>query len=193
METIINNAITAAQNLMAARQQIKALEEHEQTLQTKFAEAIFADAIAQPSRVLRLDTYWRTTGLLPMDMMRMVNDALQGTENPDYSALYLMHHPVKRRYMEFDENGNPSGKVIERTEEVSIIVNLGAVKLSNNPDVKPVLGAPSLIETAPLCQNKSCYYLRNNTPCHTKPEDQWKCRSNWATIQKLIDKILDQQ
>lgn len=192
METI-NNAITAAQNLMASRQQIKALEEHEQTLQAKFAESIFADAIAQPSRVLRLDTYWRTTGLLPMDMMRMVNDALSGTENSDYKALYLMHHPIRRRYMEFDENGNPSGKIIERTEEVSIIVNLGAVKLPEGSDEKPVLGAISLVETAPLCKNKSCYYLRNNTQCSTAAEDRWKCRSNWATIQKLIDQILNQQ
>lgn len=192
---IINNtqSLNAAQTLMASRQQIKALEEQEAARQVEFAESIFADAIRQPSRVLPLDFYWRQTGLLPMDVMRMVDNGLKATENPAYSTFYLTKIDVKRRYAEFSEDGQPTGNIVERTECVSALINLGAV--TPDDDSKEVtMGRESLIETDPsLCTTGHCWYRKQNRPCPTKPSEKWKCNANYTIVKKLVDQILNQR
>lgn len=186
-------AMNAAQNLMSARQQMKALEDFEAKLRNEFAATIFMDAIENPSRVTQLGAYWRMTGLLPTDVARMVDDLIKTTDNPDFMGLKATRAPITRRYAEFDEQGNPTGKYIKRTEEVSVIINLGAVKPPRSGEgwkMDPVLGADSLLDKAPMCKTRQCYYKQRNQECPEKPGNKWKCYTNWPTVQKLIDDIL---
>lgn len=189
-------AMSATQNLMDCRRQLKEVKEREKQLKKDFAAAILLDAIEQPSRVLRLDRYWRMTGLLPMEVERMVVDLIQDTDCPDFFGLKTMRHAVRIRYAEFDEAGNPTGGFISQVSEVPIIVNLGEVKRPRNKtewDFKPVMGAHSLVEQLPLCKKSSCYYVKKGTECpNTKvPGTMWKCSSNWEPVQNIINKILN--
>lgn len=193
--TNTNNALTAAQNLMGARQQMKALKEFEARLRDEFAATIFMDAIENPSRVTQLGSYWRMTGLLPTDVARMVDDLIKTTDNPDFAALKATRVPIRRRYAEFDEQGNPTGKYIVRSEEVSVLINLGEVKPPRSGkgwQKEPVMGAASLLEQAPMCKGGNCWYQKRGEKCPEKPANKWKCYTNWPTVQKLIDQILAQ-
>lgn len=189
-------AMSATQNLMDCRRQLKEVKEREKQLKKDFAAAILLDAIEQPSRVLRLDRYWRVTGLLPMEVEKMVVDLIQDTDCPDFFGLKTMRHAVRIRYAEFDEVGNPTGGFISQVSEVPIIVNLGEVKRPRNKvewDFKPVMGAQSLVEQLPLCKKSSCYYVKKGIECpNTKvPGTMWKCSSNWEPVQNIINKILN--
>lgn len=188
--------MNATQNLMDCRRQMKEVKEREKRLKKDFAAAILLDAIEQPSRVLRLDRYWRITGLLPMEVEQMVGRLIQTTDCPDFFGLKTMRHAVRLRYAEFDEAGNPTGGFISKTAEVPIIVNLGEVKRPRNKaewDYKPVMGAHSLVERASLCKKSSCYYLRKGVECPESkvPGTMWKCSANWEPVQKIINEILN--
>lgn len=194
METNINASIGAAMNLMDARRQMKELKEHEKQLKANFAETILRDAIAQPSRILRIDKYWRITGLLPMEVEHMVVRLIQDTDNPDFNGLKTQNVAIRRRYAEFDENGSPTGQFIEKTETTAVIINLGAVKLAEGDTSKPVLGSDSLIKPSAICQGDCCYYKRHGSdtcPNSAHPEIMWKCTGNWNWIQDTVNKILD--
>lgn len=188
--------IAAAQNLMEGRRQLKEIKEQEKQLKKYFAAAILLDAIEQPSRVLRLDKYWRVTGLLPMEVEKMVVDLIQDTDYPDFFGLKTMRYAARLKYAEFDENGDRTGHFIERVTEVPIVINLGEVKPPRNKTAwpyEPVMGAASLLEKAPLCKEASCYYLKHNATCPNQenPGTMWKCNGNWGPVQDIINKILN--
>lgn len=128
MELHLINSEKAAENLLNCRQQMKELEDRYAKLRREFVSTIFLDAIEQPSRVLPLGNYWRTTGLLPLDVCNMIEDFLKTNTNPDFAGIRAVRVPIKCRYAEFDEQGNPTGNTVEREEDRSLIINLGAVK-----------------------------------------------------------------
>lgn len=193
METNTNASIGAAMNLMDARRQMKALKEHEKKLRADFAETILRDAIAQPSRILRIDKYWRITGLLPMEVEHMIVRLIQDTKDPAFNGLKTQNVAVRRRYAEFDETGNPTGQFIEKTETTPVIINLGEVKLTEGDTSKPVLGSASLLTAFNICQGDCCYYKRNGKKCPNTdhPEVMWKCTGNYQVIQDIINRILN--
>lgn len=193
METNINASIGAAMNLMDARRQMKELKEHEKKLRASFAETILQDAIAQPSRILRIDKYWRITGLLPMEVEHMVVKLIEDTKNPAFNGLKTQNVAIRRRYAEFDENGNPTGQFIEKTETTAVIINLGAVKLADGDTSQPVLGSDSLLNDTVICGGDCCYYKRNGKRCPNEayPDTKWKCTGNYTWVQDTINKILN--
>lgn len=128
MELHLINHEKAAKNLLECRQQMKELEDRYAKLREEFVSTIFLDAIEQPSRVLQLGKYWRTTGLLPVDVCNMIDDILRTTENPDFALLRAVRVPVRCYYAECDENGNPTGNTVMKEEDRSLLINLGAVK-----------------------------------------------------------------
>lgn len=193
METNINASIGAAMNLMDTRRQMKELKEHEKRLCANFAETILQDAIAQPSRILRIDKYWRITGLLPMEVERLVVRLIEDTKNPAFNGLKTQNVAIRRRYAEFDENGNPTGQFIEKTEITAVIINLGAVKLAKGDTSEPVLGSDSLLNNTAICGGDCCYYKRNGKRCpnESRPEIKWKCSGNYTWVQDTINRILN--
>lgn len=193
METNINASINAAMNLMGARRQMKELKEHEKQLKASFAETILQDAIAQPSRILRIDKYWRITGLLPMEVEHMVVKLIEDTKNPAFNGLKTQNVAIRRRYAEFDESGNPTGQFIEKTETTAVIINLGAVKLADGDTSHPVLGSDSLLNDTVICGGDCCYYKRNGKRCPNEdyPDTKWRCTGNYTWVQDTINKILN--
>lgn len=194
----IDTPMSAAQKLMDNRSAIKALEAQKEALRHEFAAAIMMDAIESPTRITRLDTYWRAYGFLPTDIFAIISDFLQNTTDPDFSAVQVLHHPIQRHYAEFDANGNPTGNTITRREEVALLVNLGEVKPRRNPvegeqDEEPFMGSASLIADAPLCKENACSYpARAGRDCGEHPAKRWKCYRNSNVIGRLTNKILAQ-
>ncbi len=193
----MNTTMTAAQNLMNNRRAIKALEEQKEQLRNEFAAAILMDAIEAPSRITRLDTYWRAYGFLPTDVFSILDDFFRTTTDPAFCALQVIHHPIQRHYMEFDEQGNPTGNTITRKEEVAILVNLGEVKPRRTPvegeqEEEPFMGSESLIDKAPICWENACSIARTGKSCGEHPAKQWKCYRNSNVIGRLTQKILAQ-
>lgn len=185
-------SMTAARELLAARQRIKAAKENEKKARKSFAITILEDAIAEPSRILRIDQYWRTTGLTPMDVEGMIVRAIQDTEDPEFMGLKTTRTVLRRRYAEFDEQGNPTGNVIERTEETPVIVNLGAVKMREGDTREAPLGTDNLLSPSKLCKPGSCYYMKKGQKCpDADSPTKWRCNGNYNVVQSLINKILN--
>lgn len=128
MELHLINHEKAAKQLLDCRQQMADLKDRYAKLCDEFVSTIFLDAIEQPSRVLPLGNYWRSTGLLPLNVCNMIEDFLKHNDNPDFVGIRAVRVPIKCRYAEFDENGNPTGDTVEREEDRSLLINLGAVK-----------------------------------------------------------------
>lgn len=188
--------MNAAQNLMNNRQAIKALEDQKEALRHEFAASILLDAIEAPSRITRLDTYWRAYGFLPTDVFNILDDFFRATTDPAFCAVQVIRHPIQRRYMEFDKDGNPTGNILTRKEEVALLVNLGEVKPRRTPvegeQEEPFMGSESLIDKAPICWENACSIARAGRSCGEHPAKQWKCYRNSNVIGRLTQKILAQ-
>lgn len=202
METNTVNFMTATQNLLTARRQLEEAKEQEKALRVQFAESILADAIESPSRILRLDTYWRRSGLLPMQVEQMVANLINTTTAPEFGGLQMEHTAIRLRYAELDEDGIPTGGYVEKTKELPVIINLGEVKPPRSSSDKRAkqevfLGAASLIDPTRICKDRSCYYQRqgkcDECPNNKKPATMWKCSHNWNYIHPIVRRILSQQ
>lgn len=198
METNTYNFMDASQALMARRAQLEAAKEQEKQARADLATAILMDAIEQPSRILRLDKYWRMTGILPMQIESMVVRAIQDSENPAFSGLKTSRHAIRLRYAELDEDGRPTGGFIERVQEMPLIINLGRVLPPRNIQEgeefeEPVMGWGSLIEKYSGCNAPDCYYIKHDWKCPYTPEQKWKCANVWKDIRDPINEILNQE
>lgn len=187
-------SMDAANNLMSIRQQLKTLKDREKQLRDEFAETILLDAVEQPSRVLRIDTYWRVTGLRPMDVEQMVARlANDPSSNPLFQNLKTTRIGITRRFAEFSEDGAPTGGFIEKTEECPVIINLGEVRppRSGEASEPAVLGSASLLNDGALCRS-NCRYLQRGMECpyESDPIPKWKCAYNWEGVQEIINAIL---
>lgn len=192
MDFTNNNIMNAAKALTSNRAAIKALEDKTKELRQSLAISIAQAAIEQPSRVLRLDTYWRATGLQATDLLSTVEDYLRTTEYPDHAALYFTRHTVVRRFAEMDEFGNQTGNFIERREEVPLLVNLGQVypPVNGPHETEPLMGWQSLLEQTELCLKSQCYKMRRGIDCDPSPADKYKCYENKRIIDNLAYKVV---
>lgn len=187
-------SMDAANNLLSARQQMKALKDHEKQLKEEFAEVICLDAIENPARVTHLAPYWRTTGLLAMEVENILSRYLQNVKNPAFACLKISEVQVLRRYAEFYDDGTPTGNIIKRTERSMVLINVGEVKPPRSGETpKPaLLGSESLLKDARICQPTKCSYLKRDCKCpyDSDPDNKWKCAYNWEGVQDVINRIL---
>lgn len=189
------NAAAASHRLLEARQSIEVMKKREKSLRDELAEAILLDAMEQPSRVLRLDLYWRTMGIQAADLERMMAQYLNKNDNPDLAGIVYYRYAIRRKYSELDAEGNPTGEYFEKIENCPLIINLGDVKpprvctqtcgynhngrCTNSGDGRcnsycekwqrqteePRMGRASIIAAAPFCNDKKCPRLKKGKKC----------------------------
>lgn len=192
MDFANNNILTAAKALTAHRAAIKTMEDKTKDLRQALAISIAQAAIEQPSRVLRLDTYWRATGLMATDLISTIEDYLRTTKYPDHAALHFTRFSFTRRFAELDEFGNQTGNFTERREEVPLLVNLGQVypPVNGPHEVEPLMGWQSLLEQTELCLKSQCYKKRRGIDCDPSPADKYHCYENKRIIDNLAYKVV---